>query len=602
MSEYSIKTGKIKTESKKETAKDKDRTLLDQVDKYRSSSDNMLSSYHQRWSKNLKLKFGIFSENTKTTSKVRNVSKIFFRKIWATEWRLVASFYNAFMRDPDSYKIEGRDKTSDWQPAGVLQEMTEYRKDQMMRKNSLFIKHIWAFQDILDHGICFGKMRWVYDGDRPDYILYPVEQVKPDLSADTPEGMRFCIFDNFMTKAEMENAGYENIGEAEPSSIPYNQISAVRHNIHKDPMQNYSDTEYPQPGAFTEEKKSPKEIYIASEVFYIDDGEMKLCVVNGNKCVLQQPEKSPYGDRIPLVMGQCLTVPHRLIGEGLAEPLEGPQESYNYNLNMRKDNVALALNKQTIVSRFGNVDLQSLVNSKAGGITLADDPTAVVERQMADVTQSSYAEAMADAGMMDEMSGITPGKRGMGTEEKATVAQINYSESNAKIDLLIALVGETYWRSFHSQLAYMIQTFETDENVFRIANASFRQKQKLDWLPDEYNLDFDADCVVLIGPGTVGREFEIRQTLLAMDRAAMGNQATGALLQMGVIAPEDALFVNTQALMEDLLPKLGKKSVERYFIKAQQPQGQGGQNPALAGRGAPQVGMPDNMIEWNGNQ
>jgi len=553
-----------------------DSDFLKKVDKWRSKSDSMLASYRARWTKNLKLKFGIFSEDTNTRSKVRKVDKIFFRKIWATEWRLLAAFYNAFLRDQDSFRIEGRDKLNDWQKAGVLEEIIKFRRDQATRKDSLFIKHIWAFQDILDHGVCFGKLRWIYkDGeDKPDYVLYPVEQVFPDLSAETPEQMRYCIFENYMTKEEMEELGYENIDKAQPTSPGYSSTRETRHNIHRSP-QNFTDDEYPEPGSVDEEKRSMESVYRVSEVFYRDDG-MKFCVVNEDKCILKKEEESPYGDRIPLVMGQCYTVAHRLIGEGLAEPLEGPQESYNYNLNQRKDNIALALNKQTVVSRFGNVDLQSLINSKPGGVTLADDPSAVVDRQIGDVTQSSYVEAGADAAMMEEMSGVTPGKMGMGKEEKATVAQINYSESNAKIDLLIAIVGETYWKSFYSILGYLIQRFETDETVFRIANSKFQTREEVSVLATEQDLDFDADCIVEIGPGTVGREFEIRQTMLAIDRAILGNQAIGSLLQTGVLDPKTTKFINIGALMEDLLPKLGKKSTDRYFIQAQPPQQQGG--------------------------
>jgi len=532
---------------------DKNIAILHKVDGWRQESETMLSSYHKRWAKNLKLKFGIFSDDKQISSKVRNRDKTFFRKIWATEWRLLASFYNAFLRDKDSYRIEGRDKLNDWQKAGVLTEMVNYRVDQMERKDSLFLKHIWAFQDILDHGICFGKMRWVYTEkqDKPEYILYPVEQVKPDMSAETVEQMRYCIFDNYLTKEELEEEGYDNIKDAKPTY------------------------EYPTPGTIGEEKDKIKKIYRVSEVFYKEKDKIKFCVLNENNCVLKPPEDSPYGEKIPLVMGQCFTVAHRLIGEGIAEPLEGPQESYNYNLNMRKDNVALALNKQTIVSRYANVDLKSLVNSRAGGITLADDPAAIKEREISDVTQSSYMEAAADEAMMNEMSGVTPGKVGMGNEQKATVAQINYSESNAKIDLMIAIIGETYWKSFYSILAYLEQRFETDEVVIRIANENFVDKNEVPELVAESDFDFDADIVVNIGAGTVGREFEIRQTMLAIDRAIISNQATGALVQAGVLQPENAKFINITAMMEDLLPKLGKRSLERYFIKVSPPTEQG---------------------------
>jgi len=578
---------------------DPNRTFLDKVGSWESESRNFMSTYENRWAKNIKLKLGIFTEATNTKSVVRNTEKVFFRKIWSTGWRLLAAFYNAFLRDPDSYRIEGRDSNYDWHEAGVLSEMVAYRRDKMYRTQNLFLKHIWAFQDIHDFGICVGKMRWVYDEERgidePQFTLYPPEQVRLDLSAETEDEMRYAIFINYMTEDDLNEAGYENVKDAKPSTMPYNQVRAARHNTYKDPMQNFGDNEYPRPGAVSEGEKDAgtAKRYIVWEIFYREKGKIMFAVTNERNCVLKKPEESAYGDRIPMVLGQCLTLAHKLIGEGFPEAQEGPQESFNYNINMRKDNVALAMNKHTIVSRYGGVDLKSLANSRAGGITLADDVNAVQDRDIRDVTGSAYAEAAADEGMMQELSGVTAGKQGMGEETKATVAQINYSESNAKIDLFVAIVAETYWKAFHSMLAYLIQRFETNDTVFRIANDRFKIKEDNPYLPNVYDMDFDADCIVNVGLGTVGREFEIKQTLLAMDRAIMANQATAALLQTGMLQPQQAKFFNLQGFMDDLLPILSKKNTSKYYIQAQPPQAQGGMDEGMAGKLAPQIGKTE---------
>ncbi len=574
---------------------DKDQGLLDQITKYKSNSEQLISSYQDQWSRNHKLVKGLYPDDEITRSKVRKRSKIFFRKIWATRWRLLASFYNAFLRDPDNFKIEGRDTGLDPRKAAVLQKMVEYRRDIMMRTQSLFMKFIWGWMNILDMGWGVGKFRWVYDEEKgkdyPEYILYPNEQVYPDLKSDTKEGMRFIIFENFLSRDELEERNYKNIDKAQPETVPTNIVRQTRMRNHPDPLQNPKDTEYPTPGKYlgTDEKQSAGgEIYRVWECFYKEDDVWMFCVTNASYCILEEAGESVYGDRLPCNMGTCLAEANKLLGEGLPEPLEGPQESLNAGLNQRKDNVAIILNNETIVSRFGNVDLQSLVNSRPGGVTLADDPSAVVERFKPDVTRAAYMEAASDEAMMNEMSGITPGKMGMETAEKATVAQINYSESNAKIDLYIAIIAETFMKDFYSTLAYMIQRFETDETVFRIANES------LEGFPPVYNLGFEADCMVQTGMGSVGRELEINQTMLAWDRAIMSNQGAVGLLQTGLVPPGTPMkMIDTTQFMVDLMPKLGKKDFERYFIEFQVPgQGgeQGGQDPALAGRNQPQTG------------
>ncbi|MFQ5687299.1 MAG: hypothetical protein ACE5GV_11615 [Candidatus Scalindua sp.] len=576
-----------------------DKDILNRVLKYKQQSEQLRAKYDYRWTKNLKLVQGIFPESETTQSKVRNRSKIFFRKIWTTSWRLVASFWSAFLQDRDTFKIEGRD-SQDSHKARILQIMTEYRRDLMMRSQGLFLQFIWGFQNIINLGWCVGKLSWEFNPktgqDGPRFIIYPNEQVFPDLTAETKDRMRYIIFENYLTKEDMEELGYENIDKAEAVSIPSNSVRNARHYKTSDPLQNPGDNEYPIPGRYQEDNRKDTltgNRYRVWEVFYKKDNKIRFVVTNENKVVLKPEIDSPYGDRFPIVSGVCLTEAHKLLGEGFPEPLEGPQESYNANLNMRKDNVALSLNKMFKVSRFASVDLQSLVNQRSGGIVLMDDINAVQEIDHRDVTQSSYIEANQDDQMMEEMSGIVDIKQGRGREQKATTSQINLSEANAKIDLYIAMVSETFIREFYSLLAYQIQRFETDERVFRIANDTFRQETGLP-IEDLYDLDFEADCIVNVGLGTVGRQTEIQQTLLAMDRAIMSNQSALQLLQIpGAVPPEGIRLIDTTALLEDILPKLGKKDLTRYFINVTPPQQQeqsGSQNPALAGANQPQIG------------
>lgn len=606
---------------------------LKKLSAWKQESENLRSKYDNRWSRNLKLLKGIFQDGETTKSSVRNRSKTFFRKIWATRWRLLASFYNSFLRDPDQFKIEGRDTFDDPRRAKVLQVMTEYRRDRMMREDNLFLKLLWGMINIIDFGWCAAKLRWDYNAesgvDKPTFMLYPNEQVFPDLAAETVDGMRYIHFLNYLTKDEIEEMGYKTDGLV-VTSPDSNQLRNTRNMGHTDPLQNVSNYtnyaagsggHYPASGSVEgEEKDAFIKRYKIYESFWKEDGMIKYAIHNDFNKLLKHkfdknPKPSPYGKKYPVITGTCLTEAHKLIGEGFPEPLEAPQESFNYNLNMRKDNVALAMTGHTFVSRYGNVDLQSLTNRRLGGYTIMDDVNAVKHEAMPDVTQSSYIEAQADMNMMEEMSGITDIKQGMSRDTKATIAQINYAESNAKIDLFIAIVGETYFREFYSLLTYFIQRFETDETIFAIANETLRRDGENPFHPlfDIYDLGFEADVIVNVGLGTVSRDMELKQTMLLMDRAIMSNRETAGMLQMGVLNPQNAVVFNVAKLMLDTMPKMGKKNFKDYLIQLQPPPmppeamgaggGQGG--AAMAGRMQPQIGnmgMPAeaNMIQAGG--
>ena len=595
--------------------------ILTRISGWKKRSEDLRSQYDQRWAKNQKLFKGVFGEEETTRSSVRGRSKIYYRKIWASAWRLVSSFYGAFLRDKDTFKIEGRG-AEDEQRAKILQIMTEYRRDRLFRTQSLFLKTIWAFFNIVNYGWTCGKWYWDYNAetgkDEPVYILYPNEQVFPDLSVETKERMRYIIFVNYMTKEDMEEMGYENINEAVPTTPPSNALRQARHTSERDPLQNPSDNEYPAAGRYAEHSNddmSAGQVYEVWECFYREKGKIRISVSNAGKVELKKAVDSPYGSQYPVTMGTCLTLSHKLFGEGFPEPLEGPQESINAILNMRKDNVAMSLNKGAIVDKNGGVDLQSIANRRVGSITLANNVDAVKWDTIPDVTASSYMEAAADENMMSEMSGVTPGKQGMETSDKATVARINFSEANAKIDLFIALIGETYMKDFFTQLASLIQRFETDEKIFRIANDKFKKENSAPYADDVYDLDFEADCIVNVGMGQVSRDMELQQTFLAWDRAMMSNQSLIQLVSIGAAPPEGVRLFDPTKFMEDVLPKLGHKDINKYFFtvkNAPQEEKQGGLNQGLAGLNTPQTGSgpedvqtnpPDmmNMLQGGGN-
>src|SRR3990172_6231878 len=135
--------------------------LVRKISGYKSQSEDLRSTYDQRWAKNLQIFKGIFGDDEITKSRIRGRSKIYFRKVWATSWRLVASFHNAYLKNTDMFRIEGRGG-EDEVKAKILQTMVEYRRDRMFRTQSLYLKTIWAFFNIVNYGWTCGKWFWEY--------------------------------------------------------------------------------------------------------------------------------------------------------------------------------------------------------------------------------------------------------------------------------------------------------------------------------------------------------------------------------------------------------------------------------------------------------
>ncbi len=567
-----------------------------------------------RFARNQRLMKGVPVESESPTSKVTGKNKLYYRKIWSSAVRLLASMFQAYLQDKNKFKLLGRDEQQDYQKAKVLEIMTRYRFELMMRRRSLFLKILWAFFDLIGMGFVVCKQTWKHNEelgiDEPDFNVYPAEQVCldwPELASGDINNMRFAMFENWYTLDMMEDMGYEKIKDLPSQVKPQNELEQARYQDSANPLvssgtaneSTYSNSAvgnaYPQQGSQPHEINPYLRRYLCLEAFYKEKGKMYYCVIHPDtKTVLFKAILSPYGQDYPISVGSMIPDPHKAVPEGLPEVLEGPQESLNLTLNLRKDNVMLAMNGGFIYSRFGNVDKQSLRNIKPGFTVAADDVNAVKELKVPDVTQTSYIEAGQYVGMIDEMSAVNPTKQGQSNVQKATVAQINLTEANAKHDLFVAVAGQTFFHQFVYNLAKHISMFETDERIFRVANETFR-KEPLEGQPYEnvYDLEFDFDIEVNAGLSEVSRGIRSQQISAAIQTALQSNNSTILMLKSGIKIDNPKIF-NTGEMQAELLPELGLPNLSKYMISVTPPPPE---QPQQAGQGSAEGGEQSQVAE-----
>ncbi len=576
---------------------------IEHFNSWAATSQLLRDVYDKRWARSLNIEKGRFPDRETALSKVRKRSKLYFRKIWATNQRTLAGMYGAFLSDPDSFIIKEREG-EDVLRCEVLNKMVAYRRDMMFSQQSLLRKLIWAIMNVLSFGICVGKLSWEYNEDQgidgPRFTLYPNEAVYLDLAASTPEDMEYIMFDNYMTQAQMEALNFKNIGDVPAQSAQTNQLRDARYRDEIDPLQNPKADEYPVAGRYEEgRRKALLKFHLVREVFYKDDGVIKYSAYSPNPNKFYSKEdiiESPYGSRYPAVIGSCLQDPHKMIGEGFNEVLEGPEKSINFFSNLRKDNVVLAMNKQYKVNRYGGVDIQRLLYSTPGGVIKMNDVNAVKEIDHPDVTQSSYVEVQKDEDMMDEMSGVTKGKRGLElASTTATVGQINEQNASAKGDLYTGIMGETLFRDFYSLLAHEIILFETDETVFRVANSQIRQDPR--FVHEVYDFEnLGYDCVIKAGLSSISKSLQINQIFMAIDRGNMSNQTALLMSKLGLPAE----YVKTTEFYKKLLPLIGIKNVEEFMIRLNPPQQpQGGEGGGGQSSSSPELNEANDLQRGN---
>ncbi len=69
------------------------------VERWKHEAQELRRQYDDQWTKNIRNTKGVFDAGEVEKSKVRGRSKVFYRKIWAISWRILASFYQIFLRE-----------------------------------------------------------------------------------------------------------------------------------------------------------------------------------------------------------------------------------------------------------------------------------------------------------------------------------------------------------------------------------------------------------------------------------------------------------------------------------------------------------------------
>lgn len=606
----------------------KDPDLIEKLRAYRTESTGYREQVLEpKWSKSLRLLKGIPIEEESSRSKVRGKHKIYFRKVWSSAIRLLASFHQAFLQDKNRFKIHGRDDGADATRAKVLEVMTRYRLEWLMRRRNAYVKLLWALMGCISPGFAVIKQVWKFNKeleiDEPDFSVYPLEQVCldwPNLTYGNIHDMRFVMFDNYFTRETMEENGYENIHKVTETTVPQSELQQARFSDSQDPygshqpqssISDYSNgsvgNNYPKSGATVEGRNPYLSKYLCTEVFWKKDAKIYYCVFNPETGVyLVEPMPSPYGREYPIALGSMLIDPHKPVPEGITEVVEGPQEALNQTINMRFDNVALSMHGGFIYSRFAGIDKQSLRNIGPGFTVAANDVNGIQPLKVPDVTQSAYAESSQFMQMIEEETGVNPTKNGTSDVTKATVANINLTEANAKHDLFMSIVGQTLFQQFMYNLARHIQMFETDERVYRVANEELRKEGLTpDKYDNVYDIEFDFDLEVDVGLTEVSRAARSQRMAAMLDRMLQSNNSVFLMMKSGVQIPDPKIW-NIPEMTAELMPELGFPNIKKFLVPVMPPpppQAEGQQPPSggpvgqvVEGQNAPQ---PNEAAEVN---
>ena len=506
--------------------------------------------------------------------------------------------------------------------AEILKELLQYRITTPNPRIALpwFMTAVGAYQDAQKYGVVFSKQWWEYRDrvetrtrmvpvmdpltgqpymdpttgepfvdpetgqppmqeeeyehrviirDRPRIDILPPENVRVDRSADWRDPINtspFVIIEHAMYVHEVERRMEEPNFK---TGIP--QFFKLDRTLMKASTrgQDWDSTRSVREGNREDSKESETSIDEFSLIWVNENivewkGRDGGFVTSRTEHMLSEPvpleEVYPHinqGDR-PIVMGYSLIETNKIYPSGKPQLTEGLQMEANEIVNLRLDNVKLALNKRWLVKRGRQVDLKSIVRNSPGSITLVTDVNDDVKPfEIRDVTSSSFQEQDRINADFDDVAGnFSTGSVQTNRKMNETVGgmELLAGAANNVSELDLRVFTETWTEPVLRQVVRMEQVYETDKVILAIAGkrAKLFDRYGIDTITDEL-LQHELTVKLNVGIGATDPMQRLQKFQLAAKT-------------IGDIFGESVLKnINEKEVVKEVFGALGYRDGSRFY-------------------------------------
>lgn len=292
------------------------------------------------------------------------------------------------------------------------------------------------------------------------------------------------------------------------------------------------------------------ESYIKSD--YDGDGvaELRRVVTLGSGFEVVENETF---DHVPFACLSPILMPHRLVGRSIAELIMDLQLIKSTVMRQLLDNIYLT-NNARVAAVEGQVNLDDLLNSKAGGIIRMRQPNSVQVLQPPLVGQNAFSLLQYLDEIKEQRTGLSKASMGLDADAlqstTATAVAAQMSAAQGKIEMIARVFAETGVKQLFRLVLTLCLHHGKKEQMIRLNNK---------FVPiDPSNWKHEYDLTVNVGLGS-GQTNEKMAFL-----AQMAQKQEQILLQMGAENPLVDLQQYRNTLAE-LASMAGFKDATRFF-------------------------------------
>ena len=330
----------------------------------------------------------------------------------------------------------------------------------------------------------------------------PPEEFLISKRARTIQDSPFVAHRRMMTRSELIAMGFKK-------DIVETLQSGDTLEFSPDRIARYSRGEQPNSMGSQDESMEVVEVYECYiKVDYNNDGiaELRRVVYASNE-VLEDMEC----DYIPFHSLCPIPIPHKFYGQSLADRALDLQLIKSTVLRQMLDNLYLT-NNYRVGAVEGQVNLDDLLTSTAGGVVRMKNPNAIVPLTVQPTTSGSFPMLEYLDGVQARRTGVSDSQNGIDPNilQNVTAAAVSaMSQASAgKLELIARIFAETGVKSLFKGILHLLCKYQDKERLVRI-NGKF-----VPFNPREWNNQYNVSINVGLGTGTRQEQLTTMQMIL----------------------------------------------------------------------------------------
>jgi hypothetical protein len=378
----------------------------------------------------------------------------------------------------------------------------------------------------------------------------PPEEFLISKRARTIQDSPFVAHRRMMTRSELVAMGFDKKIVEELASGDTLEFSPER-------IARYTRGEQPNSMGSQDESMEVVEVYECYiKVDYNEDGiaELRRIFYASNE-ILEDMEC----DYVPFHSICPIPIPHKFYGQSLADRALDLQLIKSTVVRQMLDNMYLT-NNYRIGAVEGQVNLDDLLTSTAGGVVRMKNPNAIVPITV----QSNAAQSFPMLEYLDQVqakrTGVSDAQQGLSADilqnVTATAVATMSAASNGKLELIARIFAETGVKSLFKGVLQLLCKYQDKARVLKINN------EYTPFDPREWDTNYNVSINVGLGTGSRQEQLATMQMILAkQEQIIQGYGLSNPLVSIKQYRDTLAKFVHmagfkdATAFMNDITPE-----------------------------------------------